>query len=565
MATGTQRKTRLERVAALELPPGRWERAWASLQRRDVLLRIGLCVATAALLCWVIRGWDPPLVYRAGQVLPRDVVARVEFEAPDPASIDLGADPAEVLKRYQPGQRLVEAGRALSASQVQLLRAEYEAFVAQRPLVEKLGRGLAVFVLILALFGLCALYLFHRERRLLVNLRQLALILGLIVMTVMAARWAAADLVRAEIVPFLLFGQVMAIAYRQELALLLAVVVALVMSLAIRPGLSTFLLLMAVALAAILQLGRIRSRSKLIYVSLSAGLVALLSTIALAVLENQPIGPPFWVVAGSNALWTVAAGFLLTGVLPAVEKLFGAFTDMSLLELGDMSHPLLQQLVQRAPSTYNHSITVGLIAEAAAEAIGAHGLLVRVGAYYHDIGKMLNPEYFAENQPPDENRHESLLPTMSALVIVAHIKDGANLARQHRLPTAITDLIHQHHGTTRVEYFYDRAYQQSQHDPNGGQIDESLYRYPGPKPQTKEAGVLMLADAVESASRTLVDPAPARIENLVREVAEKKLDDGQFDESGLTLRELRTIEKSMAKSLIAIYHGRVKYPEPKPA
>ncbi len=226
---------------------------------------------------------------------------------------------------------------------------------------------------------------------------------------------------------------------------------------------------------------------------------------------------------------------------------------------------MLQELVRRAPSTYNHSITVGSIAEAAAESIGARGLLVRVGAYFHDIGKMLKPGYFIENQGPDDNRHETLVPAMSTLVIIAHIKDGADLARQHRLPQPIIDLIAQHHGTTRVEFFYGRATEQQQADPNGGEVDESSFRYPGPKPQTKEAAVLMLADAVESASRTLVDPTPARIESLVREIAEHRLHGGQFDESGLTLRELRTIEKSMVMSLTSIYHGRIKYPEQRTA
>ena len=183
----------------------------------------------------------------------------------------------------------------------------------------------------------------------------------------------------------------------------------------------------------------------------------------------------------------------------------------------------MQELVRRAPSTYNHSVTVGSIAEAAAESIDARGLLVRVGAYFHDIGKMLKPGYFIENQGPDDNRHETLVPAMSTLVIIAHIKDGADLARQHRLPQPIIDLIAQHHGTTRVEFFYDRATEQQQADPNGGEVDESSFRYPGPKPQTKEAAVLMLADAVESASRTLVDPTPARIESLVREIAETPL------------------------------------------
>jgi len=207
---------------------------------------------------------------------------------------------------------------------------------------------------------------------------------------------------------------------------------------------------------------------------------------------------------------------------------------------------------------------VGSIAEAAADAIGARGLLVRVGAYYHDIGKMLKPGYFIENQGKDEeNRLETLVPAMSTLVIIAHIKDGAKLARQHHLPEPIIDFIQQHHGTTLVGYFYERASRQSKDDPHGTSVEESSYRYPGPKPQTKEAAVMMLADAVESASRTLVDPTPARIESLVRQISERRLDDGQFDESGLTLRELRTIEKSMVKSVTAIYHGRVKYPEPK--
>src|SRR5947207_1573449 len=217
----------------------------------------------------------------------------------------------------------------------------------------------------------------------------------------------------------------------------------------------------------------------------------------------------------------------MTGLLPFVERVFDVQTDISLLELGDVQHPLLQELVRRAPGTYNHSINVASIAEAAAEAIGANGLLVRVGAYFHDIGKMLKPGYFVENQGPDANRHESLLPAMSTLVIIAHVKDGADLARQHGLPQSIIDFIEQHHGTTLVEYFYRQAEEESERDPEGAEVDESSFRYPGPKPQTKEAGVLMLADSVESASRALVDPAPARIESLVHELAMKKLLDGQ--------------------------------------
>ena len=230
-----------------------------------------------------------------------------------------------------------------------------------------------------------------------------------------------------------------------------------------------------------------------------------------------------------------------------------------------MTHPLLQELIRRAPGTHNHSITVGTIAEAAAERIGANALLIRIGAYFHDIGKMLKPHYFIENQAGAANRHANLNPAMSTLIIIGHVKDGVDLGRQHHLPESIIDLIEQHHGTTLVEYFYREAARRSNGDPDASLVQESSFRYPGPKPQTKEAGILMVSDAVESASRTLSEPTPARIEGLVRELIDKRLDDGQFDECGLTLREIGEIRESLIKSLIGIYHGRVKYPEQRTA
>jgi hypothetical protein len=379
------------------------------------------------------------------------------------------------------------------------------------------------------------------------------------------AGWAADDAWRAELVPLMLFGMTMAIVYRQEVALLMTGVLSWIVAVAVGHGLSEFVLLLGANAVAILSLGRIRNRSKLIYVGLSAGAVAAVLDIVTNVIDSQSPDVLLLKDAALTGFWGLAAGVLMTGLLPFIEQTFGVLTDLSLLELGDVTHPLLQELVRRAPSTYNHSITVGSIAEAAAESIGARGLLVRVGAYFHDIGKMLKPGYFVENQGQEQSRHEALVPAMSTLVIVAHIKDGSDLARQHHLPQPIIDLIQQHHGTTLVEYFYDLAHGQKGADPNGGEVDESVFRYPGPKPQTKEAAVLMLADAVESASRTLVDPTPARIESLVRGITERRLHGGQFDESGLTLRELRTIERTIVMSLTAIYHGRLKYPEQRTA
>ncbi len=519
MAASGPKRTRLKRVAGLELPAGQWERAWAGLRRRDVLGRVGLALLAAVLMGVVIRAWDPPT--EQGQPAAEAEASAVEAKSP-------------------------EVGSTPSASQ-------------------RVARTAAVVVMVFVMLVLCGIYMRYRQHGPLASLTRLSATLALAVLTVALSRWASVRPWQAEIVPLMLFGITMAIVYRQELAVLLCGVLALVLALAVENGLCKFVLLMGVSTTANLNVGRIRSRSKLIYLGLFAGGVAALLTIGLGIVDNQPLSQKLLQDAARNGLWAVVAGFLMTGLLPFVERLFGVLTDLSLLELGDVSHPLLQELIRRAPSTYNHSVTVGSIGEAAAESIGARGLLVRVGAYFHDIGKMLKPGYFIENQGPEDNRHEALVPAMSSLVIIAHIKDGADLARQHHLPQPIVDLIEQHHGTTRVGFFYERASEQKKSDPNGSDVDESTYRYPGPRPQTKEAAVLMLADNVESASRTLVDPTPARIESLVREVAERRLHGGQFDESGLTLRELRTIERSMVKSLTAIYHGRLKYPDQRTA
>jgi putative nucleotidyltransferase with HDIG domain len=380
----------------------------------------------------------------------------------------------------------------------------------------------------------------------------------------------------------LLFAMTAVIAYEKELALLLSAAIVLMFCFALDQGLGPFVILLSGAAASILLLRRIRSRTKLIYVAAATGAVVLFTTLGVGTLVGQVFGATMAALAWSNqhlagwrdafftlllvgAVWSgfcsLVAGVLMTGLLPFIERLFDVQTDISLLELGDVQHPLLQELVRRAPGTYNHSINVASIAETAAEAIGANGLLVRVGAYFHDIGKMLKPSYFVENQGPEGSRHQSLQPAMSTLVIIAHVKDGADLARQHHLPQSIIDFIEQHHGTTLVEYFYHREAQRLKEFPDAGEVDEATFRYPGPKPQTKETAVLMLADVVESASRALVDPTPARIESLVHDLAMKRLLDGQFDECGLTLSELKTIEDSLVKSLTAVYHGRVKYPE----
>ncbi len=470
-----------------------------------------------------------------------------------------------VLVKCEAGETLVSAGQRIDKKQLQVLGLEHAAAISQRTWGQRLARGSAMVGMIFALFLVGGIYLRHRQSQLLANRRQFLVMLASAVLTAIVAHMASADLWQAELIPLLLFGMTASIACCQEVAVVTTGLLAAAIALSTGQGLGQSLVLTGVSITAILQVGQIRGRAKLIHVGLLAGGMAMILDATVTVLSDQPLD--LFLLAGAfrTGLWALAAGFLMTGLLPFVENFFGVLTDLSLLELSAGAHPLLQELVRRAPATYNHSITVGSIAEAAADSIGGRGLLVRVGAYFHDIGKMLKPGYFIENQGNDPSRHETLLPAMSTLVIIAHVKDGADLGRQRHLPKPIIDLIEQHHGTTLVEYFFGRAQEQMEQDANGQEVDENSFRYPGPKPQTKEAGVLMLADAVEGASRALVEPNPARIESLVREMAERRLQDGQFDESGLTLRELRTIQRSLVKSLTALYHGRIKYPEQRTA
>ncbi|MCA9248599.1 MAG: HDIG domain-containing protein [Planctomycetales bacterium] len=477
---------------------------------------------------------------------------------------DKAADEVEDVKKLYPAggpEPLAIAGEPINAKQLELLRNEYRTELEQRSLTSSINRSLAALGMYIALYTLCGFYVINHAPLILSSLQRFLSLLAFVVATValclVASKW------NAEMIPLLLFSMTIAIAYHQVLALLLSAAVALVTVLSIGRGIDEIVTLIAGVAATILFLKTVRTRSKLLYVGIWTAGVVLLTTIGVGTMVDS-FDFRVLVLSGlRQGLWAIIAGSLMTCLLPFIERAFDVQTDISLIELGDPAHPLLQELIRRAPGTYNHSITVASLAEAAAEAIGARSLLVRVGAYFHDIGKMLKPGYFIENQSSGDNRHESLVPAMSTLVIIAHVKDGADLARQHHLPEPIIDFILQHHGTTLVEYFYRRASEQSEND--GNDVDESAFRYPGPKPQTKEAGILMLSDIVESASRVLVEPTPSRIENLVEDLVMKRLTDGQFDECGLTFKEVNLIKESLVKSLTAVYHGRVKYRDTQPA
>jgi hypothetical protein len=261
-------------------------------------------------------------------------------------------------------------------------------------------------------------------------------------------------------------------------------------------------------------------------------------------------------------LFGFTGGFLVTlvvsALLPLIESLFKVTTDIKLLELLDPNQPLLRDLFLTARGTYYHSMMVSHLAESAAESIDENPLLARVSCYYHDIGKMLKPEYYIENQLAGPNRHDHLSPNMSSLIIAAHVKEGIELAKSHKLPEVIIDIIPQHHGTRLMKYFFEKAKQD--HDPGLPPIKEEDFRYPGPKPQTKIAGIIMLADGVEASSRVLKEPSPARIENHVEKTVTTIFIDNQLDECNLTMSDLRKIKECFTRVLTGVFHRRIEYP-----
>lgn len=261
-----------------------------------------------------------------------------------------------------------------------------------------------------------------------------------------------------------------------------------------------------------------------------------------------------------NAILTPAAAFLLIGVY---EKLFDVTTDITLLELSDLNHPLLKRLAVEAPGTFHHSNIVGNLAEAGAEAIGANALLARVGCYYHDIGKMEKKEYFVENQMDADNKHEKLSPNMSCLILINHVKRGIELAEKFNLPNAVKQFIPEHHGTSLISFFYKKALEQK----DGAEVNESDFHYPGPKPQSKETGIAMLADTVEAACRLLQNPTRQRLQNRVNELVENKIKENQLDECDLTLKDLQKVKEAFVSVLTGIHHSRIEYPgdEEKPS
>ncbi len=311
------------------------------------------------------------------------------------------------------------------------------------------------------------------------------------------------------------------------------------------------------SIAGIVFLGKRNVKSKILKTGTYVALINASVVLLILALTNGHFEP--WIITwqvGFALLSGFLSAVLTLGLLPFFEAGFGILTSMKLIELSNPNHPLLRKLLMETPGTYHHSVVVANLAEGACEAVGANGLLARVGAYYHDLGKTKRPHFFIENQMNIENPHDKISPQLSKTIIIAHPYDGAEMLRAHNLPTEIVDIAEQHHGTTLLKYFYHKAMQQSDK-----QIEESDFRYPGPKAQTKEVAIIGIADAVEAAVRSMPKPTPVKIEGLVRKIIADRLEDGQFNECSITLKELEMVTISICETLNGMFHSRIEYPE----
>lgn len=477
---------------------------------------------------------------------------------------------------YKAGTTLVGAKTVLGPAELNLLKHEHRAYLnaqkadpvlRQRKLLRQLGTAVVVLIVVA---GFAAYTVSYRPRITEVPSRTLALtglLLAMIVLSRLVDRLQGfgSDFPAETCVFFVVIASaLLTIAYDQRFGFGIAAALAVLTTLTVNGDFHLFLNYMTAAGVIVALLKDIRTRSKIIAAGAITAAATALVSAATSLVAEQP-----WLylvtraaLSGSMALF---AGFIVQGILPHFERVFGVATSMTLLEWCDASKPLLRRLAQETPGTYSHSLVLSQMAEEACEAIGAHGLLARVGALYHDIGKAQKPDYFVENQEASMNRHDRLSPTLSLLIIVGHVKDGIEMARAYGLPRVLHQFINEHHGTTVVRYFHHMASEAAAKSPLKGrhdrQVAESEFRYPGPKPRSKESAILMLCDACEGAVRALNEPTPGRIESTVHQVVMDRLNDGQFDDCEINLRELSLVEQSIVKSLCAIHHGRIKYPK----
>ena len=472
---------------------------------------------------------------------------------------------------YQPGDVLIPPGTVVQPLDLQVLQQEQVSYIdSLGPAGQWLPLGGLSGLIVLLASGLWVFIVAHNPRITSNTMRGLAITALLLIcqaLAVIGSGLGPKFIYATGTFPTLLGVIILAIAYDRRFALSVGAIHTLIVLVSLNLPVGFGLVVLTGLAVAGSLLDDVRNRSTLVKVGLWSGSAMAVATLLVG-FAWRPLHLPdeldrICFDAGLALGTGFATGLVVQGLLPAIETLFSVTTSMTLRELNDASHPLLRRLAQAAPGTYQHSLQIADMAEAAADKIGANGLLCKVGAMYHDIGKINKPTYFVENQGGGPNRHDKLSPAMSLLIIVGHVKDGMEMAREYNLPRPLRRFIESHHGTTLVEYFNHAAKQKREAEDKPAPT-EFEFRYPGPKPQSKETAILMLCDAIESAARTLDDPTSVRIEQLIHTLANKRLMDGQFDECNITLQDLHKIEQSLVKTLCAIHHSRVKYPSGKP-
>ena len=510
--------------------------------------------------------------------LLRDPSPTVLFDtvATDQSIMAAQAAVPEVNVAHARGEVIYARGDVISREQENLARRTLANAFAHggytSPWLRIVGWGLLATILALMMAGHGVIFYPQIAR----STSRLIGLLGL-----MVGCTALATLTAIEVPRLLVFGSVLAVgvlailltlAYDRRIAIFATILASITICVATGKTMGFAVALVGVGASFAAQLGEVAHRAAFVRAAVISSIAALITFAAVSI-ATVPLGSEGAIrqVFGNTLLAggaTITAGFIMLGIMPPLERAFDITTGLTLAELRDSRQPLLRQLQARAPGTYNHSLAVATIAENAAEAIGADSRLIYVGGLYHDIGKINKPEYFIENQSGRINKHDKLSPAMSLLVIVGHVKDGLELAREYGLPKVLRHFIESHHGTSLVEYFFHAARERAANE--GGDVEEFEYRYPGPKPRTREAAILLLCDGIESATRAMSDPTPSSIEALVRRMSRRRLEDGQLDESPLTFRELHIVEDAIIQSLCAIYHSRISYPgkeedEPTPA
>ena len=454
-----------------------------------------------------------------------------------------------VRTRVQRGQSILRKGDVITPTHLAML----SAVGVYPPRVTWAAVGGVAAVVALLLF-VTAIYLWQVQPEIWAADRALVLWGVVVVGTIFVSQAVDAPRFNPYLMPAAAGSMLIGILMRPRLAMFSSAVLALLVGLASGRIFAPVVVAFTGGLVGVFATRQIHRRSDFGMAGLLVGLTSAVASLAAGLVDGLALPE----IAG-RAAWAMGngllSGIITIGVLPFLEQLFGLVTPIKLLELASPAHPLLRRLQLEAPGTYHHSIMVGNLAEAAAEAVGADALLVRVGTYYHDIGKLRRPAFFVENQMGIENPHEKMTPSLSALTVGAHVRDGLDLARESRLPEAIAAFIPQHHGTALMAYFFHQALER------GDALDEGAFRYEGPKPQTRETAIVMLADAVEATVRSLTRPTPDRVDEVVRRLIREKLEDGQLDECALTFRDLDKIAAAFVRIQTGILHPRLEYPD----